>query len=789
MKAGLVLVFAIVISIVSTLEYALAAEMEFDTRFIPPKIVEGSEAKILVYTTQDGSVFPKKIDNLRAVSLDASIVKVTDVNSDTGSFVSEITVKAYKAGTTTITLVAPGFSPIEVPIEIFGNKFSQTQLLIKTTPEEYSLDGLTKGYISVQLADEDGFPVLAKQDTVVSLSSSDNNIISILQPEVIIKEGQNHIVTQFEIIGSGDADIYASSLGMKPKSIEINIDDEEDLDIVLYVFPKIINTHTASKGHIIAQLERGGQPVIAKENLRVDLRITNDDYASKTNLSDDLYNSIKTVGYFEIKKGMYWGYTTFTTLSGVEDTYDITISAKKPLVVKTESVETKNLELFDEKIVKIETVPILATGERELIGIMYLEDEGGDPIKASKDIHVLIDSADEDFLQVESVVLRKGDSSVPIYAKVGTSVSEKIDIFPRIEEADIITPTVFGPTKDSLDLIVEPLVNKIISGSKFPIALYLVDGDDVPGFPENSELFVSPSEYVSVEKRTINKGEKIAIVNAESLKEGDDDIQFKIKNYAETINVDSVSSSISEVELVHSDVIFSGTNDVFSVQILNDIGSPVFASKDVEIQFVLKDESLLEIPDSVTIKKGEYYSLFDVAAKASGETELSVLTDGLPIETYEIEITSLEPTLELTVPSIIEGEESFSATLKVTHDDNPLSDMSVKWNVEGGLVTNASPTTGSTGEALLFVLGQSKTNIKIAADVSGSWYSPVSITKTVKVNSTNDSEFMAFGEESESSEYTQFEVFGFDPVLILVPAAIGIGGFMLKKKGMLQIRQ
>ena len=789
MKAGLVLVFAIVISIFSTLEYALAAEMEFDTRFIPPKIVEGSEAKILVYTTQDESVFPKKIENLRAVSLDASIVKVTDVNSDTGSFVSEITVKAYKAGKTTITLVAPGFSPIEVPIEIFGNKFSQTQLLVKTVPEEYSLDGLTKGYISIQLADEDGFPVLAKQDTVVSLSSSDNSIISILQPEVIIKEGQNHVVTQFEIIGSGDADIYASSLGMKTKSVEINIDDEEDLDIALYVFPKTINTHTASKGHIIAQLERGGQPVIAKENIRVDLRITNDDYTTKTNLSDDLYNSIKTVGYFEIKKGMYWGYTTFTTLSGIEDTYDISISTKKPLIVKTETFDTKNLELFDEKIVKIETLPILATGERELIGIMYLEDEGGDPIKASKDIHVLIDSADETFLQVESTVLRKGDGSVPIYAKVGTSVPEKIEIFPRIEEADIITPTVFGPNKKSLNLKAEPLVDKIISGTKFPIALYLVEGDDVPGFPENSELFVSPSEYVSVEKSSINKGEKIAVVNAESLKEGEDDIQFKIKNYAETINIDSVSSSISEVELVHSDVIFSGTNDVFSVQILNDAGSPVFASKDVEIQFVLKDESLLEMPDSIIIKKGDYYSLFDVAAKGSGETELSVLTGGLPIVTYDIEITSLEPTLELTVPSIIEGEESFSATLKVTHDDNPLSDMSVKWNVEGGLVTNASPTTGTTGEALLFVLGQSKTSIKISADVSGSWYSPVSITKIVKVNSTINSEFMAFGEESESSKYTQFEIFGFDPVLILVPAAIGIGGFILKKKGMLQIKQ
>ena len=48
---------------------------------------------------------------------------------------------------------------------------------------------------------------------------------------------------------------------------------------------------------------------------------------------------------------------------------------------------------------------------------------------------------------------------------------------------------------------------------------------------------------------------------------------------------------------------------------------------------------------------------------------------------------------------------------------------------------------------------------------------------------------MAFGEESESSKYTQFEIFGFDPVLILVPAAIGIGGFILKKKGMLQIKQ
>ncbi len=269
--------------------------------------------------------------------------------------------------------------------------------------------------------------------------------------------------------------------------------------------------------------------------------------------------------------------------------------------------------------------------------------------------------------------------------------------------------------------------------------------------------------------------------------EGSDTLSFSIGEYEKDVKIDSLSAKPAQLHLEYSETIFSGTNDVFAVQLLDSSGAPVFANNDLEIKFVLKDESLLEIPQSITMKQGKYFALFDVAPIKGGETELAVIANDLPLEKYEIKVTSLEPEISISAPELIEEGESFMAKISVNHGGTPLKDMRISWNVEGGLVQLSDSKTGTTGEGIISIIPTSTSNVKINADVSGSWYSPSSTNSVVRINATS-SEFLAFADEGKEVQYEQFEINGIDPVLIIVPAALVGMGYMFMKKGMLKVK-
>jgi hypothetical protein len=41
----------------------------------------------------------------------------------------------------------------------------------------------------------------------------------------------------------------------------------------------------------------------------------------------------------------------------------------------------------------------------------------------------------------------------------------------------------------------------------------------------------------------------------------------------------------------------------------------------------------------------------------------------------------------------------------------------------------------------------------------------------------------------ESESYKPFEIYGIDPIMIIIPSAIGAVGFLLKKNGQLKIKK
>ncbi len=759
------------------------ASLEFGTRLIPSLLVEDKEGILQVYAKNGGNIVPEKIEGLTATSLDSSILRVLNIKSNESGFTSEVTLSSVKAGSTKIFLAAPGFSSTEITVTVNGNKLNQEQLLVKTVPSTLELDGIRGGYISVELADEDGFPVLAKEDITISLSSSNLNVAKPFQNELVIKEGKYFAFTQFTSDDFGTANIYASNPNMESQNSKVTVNEETDLDIEFFVFPKTVNSASHSTGHIIAQLqkENSNEPVIAKEDITIDFKLTSDAFGGGSSSEDDV---IDKAGVFKIFKGEYWGYKPLTTIpSAVDKTYTLTLSSADPLELATVEIKTKQNTKDDEKTVKLDLLPMLATGKRELIGVVHLENSTH-PVNADKDLRIRIDSSDSKTITVDDVIIRRGTGSALVYGKLAHTIFDTdLDIRAAAEGSNLANADLFGPAENALDVKAELLISKVLTGTDFPIVLYLEDdSNEVVEFPKDYELFVSPSEFVKTEPKQISQGDNYVIINSESLKEGTDTLTIQLEELKTTVSISSLSSQPAKIHLDHSESIFVGYNDIFSIQLLNSQGLPIFASEDVEIQFVLQDESLIQMPKTALIKKGDYFSLFDVAPKNSGETKLSALTENLPLATFDIKITDLIPKIKISAPDIIENGEAFTATISVEHDKTPLSGLNVKWKVDGGIVQISDLKTGSNGEATISIISQSNDRINIQADVTGSsFYSPSKITKWVDVNSTT-SEFIAFADDGVGQQFTKFEIGGFDPIIIIVPVVIALVGYMMFRK-------
>ena len=772
-----------------SLAYAAEGNLEFGTRFIPTKLVEGKEGIIQIFATTGTSPVPEKIPGLTVTSLDSKILRVLTVQDSESGFVSELTVKGIKAGTTTLFLAAPGFPSLELPVTVYGNVLNQEQLLVKIIPSTFSSDGPFKGLIYVELVDEEEFPVRANEDIDIFLSASNTKLLNIFQDDIVIKKDEYFVGTHFEIKPTGNtekANIYVTAEGMEAKSTDITIDEMDDLEVKLYFFRDEVNVDNSAIGHIIVQLQKedGEEPVLATQDILVKYKLTNE---FTLNEVGEKTSTIK------IRKGDYWGHDTVTFPGGLIGEHLIAISSAQPLSLDTATVRTVSQVInTGNKFVKFETLPILATGHKELIGLIHLEDATGNPITAKDNLEIEIDSSDNDFLSIDTVFLQRGFGSALVYADVSSNrpTDDTIEINPVVEiqssGATLIEIDVFGPNEDSLTLVAESAIPKILADTEFPIVLYLKDGDQVVEFPSNSQVFASPSEIFEVETKSILDCNYLVTFNTKALDSGTDSLQFTNNDFADaTVSLQSLSTKPAKIIIDHSETIFTGNNDIFSIQLVNSAGLPVFAPEDIEITFVVDDPSKIQIPQTVTIKKGEYFKIFDAGPKAGGVTEISALSDGIPITKTTIKITSRTPTLLLNAPELVENGEVFTVKVAANQENLPLDGLKVKWTVDGGTLQISDKKTGTTGEAVASIVSTSGKAVKVEVTVSGSYYDASSISKTVQVNSTS-SEFLAFAEEEQ--EFIKPEIAGIDPVIIIVPVVIVLMGYILIKKGLLKIK-
>ncbi|MGQ0605743.1 MAG: hypothetical protein ACT4OD_02150 [Candidatus Nitrosotenuis sp.] len=530
---------------------AFAAEYTFGVRLVPDKIVVNSEGILQIHALKNDRFFPKQIDDVVVKSADSSIIQVLETKNSDSSIVN-VKIKAIKEGKTDISIAGSGFSSQKFPITVYSSKNNQAQLLLKTTPNNFNINGPNKGYVSIELADSDGNPTKATSDTTIKLSISKNNVLSLTNEEIIIKKGEYFVIKEFEVEKSGTVTIYASSDNMDTVSNVVTVNQgTTPLKIQLYVYPQTISSYATSYSYAIVQLQDAdGNPVKAPEDISISVKIVDSTLSESVN-SSPIYEQIQASGPLEIKKDSYWGYVKLITRHGLEGTYDISISAQNYEVSSSTQLISVDLELFDDKYPKLDSLPILATGDEELIGVLHLEDISENPVGAEKDLPVQIDSSDSNSLLVQNILIEKGFSSELVFAKVGLLQPDSLTLKFPSEIDETVSPTIIGPTESSITLIADPLVSKAIAGTNFPVLVYLsssyAGSDEITYFFENDELHISPNEYFKIENQKIQKGQGGILLNMKSIKDGSTTLTFETGEYSTVLDMESIASKPTSI--------------------------------------------------------------------------------------------------------------------------------------------------------------------------------------------------------------------------------------------------
>jgi hypothetical protein len=812
---------------------------EFGYQLHPEKLLENTEGTLQVFVISNEMMVPKEIKNLKVISSDNSIIQVLDVVDGNEKFAKNVLIKAKKPGVTNIALAAPGFSSKEITLEVFNNNNYPTQLLMKTTPQKFSIDGPRYGYIALELATTGGLPTLASNDVTIHLDTPNKDVIKLKNSEVVISTGEYYVISEFEVIGSGNAIIYAETEDMKKISSIVNIlEASRPLKLQLSVFPENFNSFSSNTGFAIIQLvDVEGNPVLAEENINFKLEVENPDISINT--SHDFEEVVFDKTRLTIEKGSYSTFTKFSPRPNVgeftdkfEQTYNMYISANNILTegdsFKITHDQIGALEGKGPSITKV--LPFLTTGKKEIIAVTYYETDievsrqgGGStqgvtnrelvtvtvPVQAKDDHEVNFSSSESDTVDPINPIMKKGQNAVIVFGNTGTISSDESVIFYITDNEGVktIKGDAIGPIKDEISLVVKPLLPMILAQNQFPVLAYLDESteDDTTGanqettteddetegdprlgvtyFIEDGILTFSANDSVEANSLSIKRNQPYALMDMVSNEIGTTTLSYQMGGFDGSTSITSHTTDPSEIYLAFPKNILTNSNSLATVQLLDSAGNPVYAKKDIQVKLVSNDESILKTLQELTIKSGEYFNTFELETMNEGKIELALLSEDFALSKYEINIVDISPILTLDLLGTMNWNERIEAKLSIGIPEikTSLSGFQVEWITEGGEVKSMEEMTNNEGIATLNIVANGKDTVSITAKVSGNGFSSSTLTKTATILN------MPITEDVIVEESPEFELDIMTLMLIIIPVAVGGALFFLKRMDKLDL--
>lgn len=781
----------------------------FGYKILPEKILENSEGIIQVYEFENDLIMPYKIEDLKVTSSNTEIIQIIDIEENENGFISNVRIKAMNPGTANIAIASHGFYSLDFPITVYTNNNFPAQILMKLTPNDFPIDGPKNGFIGIELATTDGLPTKANEDIKVSISTPNTNVLELQSNEVIIKKGDYYIIEEFTIINPGDALVFAEVSGMKRVSDIVHVRKPNGpLTVQLYTYPSIVNSDVISRGYAIVQLQDVESiPVLAVKDIFVQIQVSNPD--AEINTSSDYEELQFSDRKIVIKKGTYWAYTSFSPRPTQDEIIiDVDISTEDYRARGGSVMILKKVALVGNGPTNFELLPVLATGKRELIGVVYLMTEDDVPVLAGKDLTINFDTSNNQALTIEDTNIKMGESVGLVFGQVGVIVPPpekplELTALTTNEEITRVTHTTFGANEDDVELVIEQLIPQLLVETEAPFIAYTLEtGSDDGGnveettssdeeedgrlgityFIDDMILTFTANEFIEIDPQIIKRGQSYVKLNVNLIKPGLTDLVAHAGGFNSITPIKNISTKPAEMYLVYLETMLPHTSNNVAIQVLDSRGNPVYANNDIKIKLVSNNEEIIEVPDTIIIKKDDYHAIFVITSKNEGNVELATLSADLPLAKFDITVQGILPVLSVESRDYIKPNDQFDFIVTAEYLEEPLEGMYVEWEVSGAEIKKMDTLTDDLGKATITMLPDTVyKNVKVEAQVSGVGISKGTISKTIGILQLEIVE----GEKRVENGFSIPGLDGVNLLYLIIPIVAGAGVIIIKKTSIL----
>ncbi len=718
----------------------------------------------------DGVPTPVSADTPIKLSVsDSSITSLakTQMVIKQGSYYATEKLIAIKPGTAQIYASAPSMQPVSTSVTVNNNAVQYT-LQVYAYPPVVNVDKNSVSYIIVQLHDSAGNPVLAQDDIPVSVRIVNKNDTSSINTSgqspsaqvnggLVIQKGSywGYVPVQYTAGVNATYNVVISAKGYAISTIPAAM--------------TVTTSTTATTGTTAPGTSTSATGTTTT---------TSTTSASGTTTTT---STTSTSGTTTAGSTTATGTTTATsTLSSICALNPISTSSSQVQIVAI----AQNF-IIDDKTPCFYPLPILATGNNELIGILALKDSMGLPALAKSDLSFEIDSSDTSTVSVPNVKMGYGAQSALVFAKVGTAANP-ITLNVVSGTPQQVTPVVAAVSPTTSGLVASSLLTTVLPNTQFPMAVYTTNNGALGSFKNGFEALISPQESISPIQVTVPKGETVFLANETLLKSGTQNVAITTPDYSSSFIVTGALSKPSSIMLGYPDQITSNNSLLFSIELLDDKQLPILADKDINIKLVSSDPTILSVPDNVQIKQGSYYATFDANAKAGGTAEVAVLANELPLSKFDVTITSFTPVVTINSNDYADNNSPIAATATATYNNLPLVGLHVDWLITGGTIQNKDSVTDKDGKATLSLITNDPNTVTIQAKVGGGPYQIVTASKQVHINAPLVPAASSGQSTQNSGQSNGFSIMGLSPILFVIPGAAAAAFVVLKKKNMLE---
>jgi len=478
---------------------------------------------------------------------------------------------------------------------------------------------------------------------------------------------------------------------------------------------------------------------------------------------------------------------------------------------------------------QITTVPFLTTGEKEMIGVIYLEANLPEvaytlqnediaflqnvdvPVMANANLQLDVASSDLSSLRPYPALFNRGDNAALLYGDTGTMIPEEdLQLYVTDNEGvKTVTTEPTGPLKDDLSLIIEPLIPMILTGQDFPVLAYLTEVEEeseestttsegeeeveakdvdprlgVTPFIEESIITFSTDEYVGLDHQAVKQNQAYALFMAKSIKVGSTEIDAIGLGMDSSLEVTSHTTDPTQILIAYPEVTLPDTNNIVTIQLLDSAGSPAYAKKDFQINLISNDESVIKLPNFVTIMKDDYHTFFEMSSGEDGLVEVSALAEDFPLARFDFEVKGINPQVSLTAATAIDINQETLVRLSVVYSQVSVSPegLEVEWLVTGGDIIQKETLTNENGVAAITVLARDPNGLEIDAIVNGIGISNEKLTKMITVNTPTPIIPLSAPVEEPGFNFDTTNM-----IFIIIPVAIAAAIIFLKKTDRLEV--